>query len=224
MATLSMPRLLPVTIAVLAATLAMRSIALVQAALPASSPQSAVMAAAQAAPHAAGQTAPHKGASPAMQAPPPTPTLPDPKPQPVSDAERAVLLDLRQRREQLDAREAALKQRESVLAAAEQKLNARVQQLLALQKRLEALEAARKQREELGWQGLVKVYEVMKPRDAAKIFNDLRMTVLLPVLDRMKERNAAPILAAMNPDKARDVTAALAKLRTDRNAAAQPGG
>lgn len=217
MATLSMPRLLPVTIAALAATLAMRSIALVQAALPAASPQSAVVAAAQAAP------------SPKPTPPPrPTPhaaaTLPDPAPRPVSDAERAVLLDLRQRSEQIDARATALKQRESVLAAAEQKLKGRVQQLLALQQRLEALEAARKQREELGWQGLVKVYEVMKPRDAATIFNDLQMTVLLPVLDRMKERNAAPILAAMNPDKARDVTAALAKLRTDRNAAAQPGG
>ena len=87
------------------------------------------------------------------------------------------------------------------------------------------LQAARKQREELGWQGLVKVYEVMKPRDAAAIFNNLQMTVLIPVLDRMKDRNAAPILAAMDPQKARDVTAALAKLRTGRNpAAAQPGG
>ncbi len=100
-------------------------------------------------------------------------------PPPVSDGERAVLLDLRQRRQELDARDAALSVRESILAAAEQKLQARVEELGALQKKLQDLEAARQQREEAGWQGLVKVYEAMKPRDAATIFNDLQMPVLL---------------------------------------------
>ena len=33
----------------------------------------------------------------------------------------------------------------------------------------------------------------------------------------MKEAKAAPVLAAMQPDKARDVTAQLAKLRTSRD-------
>jgi flagellar motility protein MotE (MotC chaperone) len=60
---------------------------------------------------------------------------------------------------------------------------------------------------------------VMKPRDAATIFNDLQMPVLLQVLDRMKEAKAAVILAAMNPDKARDVTAELAQMRTGKNTA-----
>ena len=46
----------------------------------------------------------------------------------------------------------------------------------------------------------------MKPRDAAAIFNDLDMPVLLQVLDRMKEAKAAPILAAMQPDRAREAT------------------
>ena len=60
---------------------------------------------------------------------------------PVSDGERKVLLELRQRRQELDARDAALATRESVLAAAEQKLASRVGELQALQKKLEALEA-----------------------------------------------------------------------------------
>ena len=51
----------------------------------------------------------------------------------------------------------------------------RVEELGALQKKLQDLEAARQQREEAGWQGLVKLYETMKPRDAAVIFNDLQM-------------------------------------------------
>ena len=67
--------------------------------------------------------------------------------------------------------------------------------------------AARKEREDASWQGLVKLYEAMRPRDAATIFNELEMPVLLQVVDRMKEAKAAPVLAAMQPDKARDLTA-----------------
>jgi flagellar motility protein MotE (MotC chaperone) len=137
-------------------------------------------------------------------------------PPPVTDAERTVLLELRQRREELDARDAASAARESLLVAAEQKLSARVVELQALQIKLEALETARKEREDAGWQGLVKLYEAMKPRDAATIFNDLEMPVLLQVVDRMKEAKAAPVLAAMQPDKARDLTGKLAQMRTQR--------
>jgi flagellar motility protein MotE (MotC chaperone) len=138
-------------------------------------------------------------------------------PPPVTDSERAVLLELRQRREELDARDAALAARESVLVAAGEKLSARVAELQVLQKKLEALDAARREREDTSWKGLVKVYEAMKPRDAATIFNDLETPVLLQVVDRMKEAKTAPVLAAMQPDKARDLTAKLAQMRTQRD-------
>ncbi|MBS0559509.1 MAG: hypothetical protein JSR21_05590 [Proteobacteria bacterium] len=138
---------------------------------------------------------------------------------PIGEAERKVLLELRQRREELDRRDAALATREAVLAAAEHKLDARIGELQALQTRLEALDAARRDREEAGWRGLVKTYEAMKPRDAAAIFNDLDMPVLLQVMDRMKESKAAPVLAAMQVDKARALTAQLAQMRAKRTAA-----
>jgi flagellar motility protein MotE (MotC chaperone) len=86
-----------------------------------------------------------------------------------------------------------------------------------LQKKLEALDAAQKQKEDAGWQGLVKMYEAMKPRDAAAIFNDLALPVLLPVLDRMKDAKAAAVLSAMSPDKARDVTAELVQMRVNHD-------
>ena len=57
----------------------------------------------------------------------------------------------------------------------------------------------------------MKIYETMKPHDAARIFEQLDMPVLLGVFGHMKERNAAPILAAMDPTKARAVTLALAE-------------
>jgi flagellar motility protein MotE (MotC chaperone) len=133
---------------------------------------------------------------------------------PISDSERALLLDLRGRRAELDARAAALAVREATLGAAEKRLAGRLDELNALQKRLEALEAERQAHDEANWRGLVKLYETMKPRDAAAIFNDLDLPVLLPVLDRMKESKAAPVLAAMQPERARQVTAELAQMRT----------
>jgi len=54
--------------------------------------------------------------------------------------------------------------------------------------------------------------------------------VLLQVLDRMNERKAAPVLAAMQPERARQVTAELAEMRAKANRApsvpapAKPGG
>lgn len=202
---LPVPRVLPFTIAAMAAVMAMKMTDLARYAAATLRSDPAVMISAA------------RAAAPARLPPPPTPTLPSARPTgpPAdSDAERKILTDLRQRRKQLDARAAALSVRESLLAAAEQKLNARVAELQALQTRLEALDAARKQRQEKGWLGLVTLYEDMKPRDAATIFNDLEMPVLLALVDRMNERKAAMILAAMNPDKAREVTARLAQLRT----------
>ncbi len=133
---------------------------------------------------------------------------------PVSESERALLLDLRARRGQVEAREQALATRDAVLAAAEKRIGERVEQLQALQARLEALDGARRERDDANWRGLVKTYEIMRPRDAAAILNELEMPVLLQVLDRMKEGRAAVLLAAMLPDRARTATAQLAAMRT----------
>jgi flagellar motility protein MotE (MotC chaperone) len=124
--------------------------------------------------------------------------------------------DLQAQRTLLAAREAALDQRAGVLAAAEKRLDARLDELTDLQKKLEQLDADRKKREEANWQGLVRTYETMKPAEAAAILNDMDVPVLLQVFDRMKEAKAAAILGAMQPDRARDATTQLARLRTKR--------
>jgi flagellar motility protein MotE (MotC chaperone) len=229
------PRLLPLTIVALSGLLVVKSATLVRAAV-AGTEQSASGNSVQGTGTGAGATtaapAPHvsPSAEPANRAAilppgPPPPGLPSaPAPAPpaaVSDGERTVLLELRQRRQELDARDTTVTARESTLAAAELRLNARVAELESLQHKLEGLEQAREQRDDASWLGLVKLYESMKPRDAATIFNDLDMNVLLGVVDRMKDAKAAPVLAAMQPDKARELTTKLAALRTKRAAVAQ---
>jgi flagellar motility protein MotE (MotC chaperone) len=133
----------------------------------------------------------------------------------VSESERALLVDLRARRQELDKRDVALGERANLLAAAELRLNTRLDELKSLQGKLEALEKAREAQTDANMRGLIKVYEDMKPRDAAAIWNDLDMDVLLPLLDRMKESKASALLAAMDPVRAREVTARLAKRRTE---------
>ena len=229
----SATRLLPWTICAMTMLLVVKSVTLVRAAVPASTPVSqAATAATTIASARAEETAKPAAAKPTGEPKdaPPTVAPADgsaaaiaPKNPPdiaISDSERALLLDLRHRRGELDAREAALAARETVLSAAEKRIGARVDELTALQHRLEALEATRKDRDEANWRGLVKTYETMKPRDAAAIFNDLDLPVLLQVVDRMKEAKAAPVLAAMQPDRARQLTAELAQMRARANTVA----
>jgi len=159
----------------------------------------------------------------APAAPPPGPASTETRAGEMTAAERSVLEELRARRAALDAREQALVVRESVLAATEQRLARRVEELSALQARLEALDRAAREREDQGWRGLVRIYESMRPRDAARIFNELEMVTLVEVVDRMKERTAAPILAGMEPEKAKALTAELARRRAT-GPRAQAGG
>jgi flagellar motility protein MotE (MotC chaperone) len=128
-------------------------------------------------------------------------------------AERALLEALRARRLELDQREQAMATRELVLAAAERRLSQRLEEMTALQQRLQAADQALGAREEAGWRQMVKLYEGMRPRDAAAIFDDLEMPVLVQLLDRMREAKAAPVLGAMKPDRARLLTAELARHR-----------
>jgi flagellar motility protein MotE (MotC chaperone) len=225
------PRLLPITIVVVALLLTSKVATLSLAFVPGVSMSSAVVSVAEAAPANEGEGKGKEGAHGAA-APPPTkppefstsayakptisaPVEPSAPPQPViSEAEKKLLGDLRSRRDELDAREHTLTEREGVLKAAEERLSARVAQLTALQTRLEALEKERTDHDEANWTGLVKVYEAMKPREAAAIFNEMEMPTLLHVLDRMKDSKAALVLGAMQPDRARLATTQLAAQRT----------
>lgn len=121
---------------------------------------------------------------------------------------------LKVRRSQIEERERKLVEREAVMAAADKRLSERVGELTALQTRLEALESGLKERDEANWAGLVKTYEGMRPKEAALIFNALDKVVLLEILDRMKPAKATPVIAAMDPERARQITADLSAKRT----------
>jgi flagellar motility protein MotE (MotC chaperone) len=130
-----------------------------------------------------------------------------------TEAEIETLEDLAARREELDRRERELETRDALLQAAEKRIDEKVAELKALKAQIERLVAQYDEEEQAKLQSLVKIYESMKPKDAARIFGELEMDILLDVVERMREQKAAPILARMDPTKAKTVTAELAQRR-----------
>lgn len=136
-----------------------------------------------------------------------------PPPAPPSAEEMQVLQALSARRRALDARADELDRRADLLRAGEARLDQKLQELKEMQTLLQGLLKSQDTQQEAQIRSLVKIYENMKPRDAARIFEDLEMATLLPVVERMGERRLAPVMANMNPAKARKITEELARLR-----------
>ena len=120
------------------------------------------------------------------------------------------------RREELEARAGELDMREKLLAAAEQRVDAKIAELKEMQASLGDQIGRIDEREEAKIKSLVKIYERMKAKDAARIFNQLDQNTLLAVVERMREAKAAEIIAQMSADKAKAVTTDLARRRALR--------
>ena len=123
-----------------------------------------------------------------------------------SDFEIEVLQELAGRRQALQEREDILSQREGLLTVAELRVEEKIAELMELREVVADLIAQQQQIEDETLQSLVKVYETMEPADAARILAELDMPVLLQVVGRMKESKLAPVLAAMDPMVAREIT------------------
>jgi len=129
---------------------------------------------------------------------------------PSSAAERALLERLQERRQELDARKRELDVRESLLKAAEKKLEAQT----AAQNADDAKGGGPGQRRDdadaARMKAVVTMYETMKPKDAARIFDRLDSKVLLDVARLINPRRMSEILAQMAPEAAERLTVELA--------------
>lgn len=157
------------------------------------------------------------------QAPAATPASADPGTG-MSQTELDVLQKLQERRGTLDVREKDIEKREALLKAAEDQIDRKVAEMKTLQNTIEGLLRQYNDQEDNKMRSLVKIYENMKPKEAAKIFEQLDMNILLEVVERMKEQRVAPIMAEMDPSKAKAVTAELAQRRQIPMPRAASGG
>lgn len=160
------------------------------------------------------------------EAPPAAPAAPAQgnsfDPNALTAGEIDVLQNLNRRRAEIEARARELDGREALIAAAEARVDQKLAELKAIEARIATAEAAATQAEDAQLARLVKVYEAMKPAEAAAIFNTLDFPVLLQVASRMKEAKIAPVLAAMDPQAAKALTVALATRKIPAPAAPAP--
>lgn len=139
-------------------------------------------------------------------------TVPLIGPEGASSAEQQVLARLAARRAELQKYEEELALRSSIVDAAEKRIEERAATLEALESQISALVDQRQQMESGNFAGIVAMYETMRPKDAANIFNNLDMEVLLQVAKTMSPRKMAPIMAQMEAKRAQELTVRMAAL------------
>ncbi len=130
-----------------------------------------------------------------------------------TETQSKVLMELKERRIELDDREARADQREALIKVTEKRIEEKISELDSLRQEIIELLGNQSEEEEARMQSLVKIYSGMKPKDASAIFNNLDMDILLQVVSRMSERKSAPIIASMDIQKAQELTTLLAEQR-----------
>jgi flagellar motility protein MotE (MotC chaperone) len=157
--------------------------------------------------------------------PPPTPAgtvIPVDGGRMLSPAERAVLERLSERRTELDGRAKELDAREAVVLAAEKRLESRIAHLKQLEAQINDMVRAKDEAEATRVKNLVTMYENMKPKDAARVFDRLDMKVLLEVATQINPRRMSDIMAQMSPEAAERLTVELATRARDKPPAELP--
>ncbi len=134
-----------------------------------------------------------------------------------SPGERAVLERLQDRRQELDSRSRDIEMRETLLKAAEKRLEAKVTELKDTEARVNTAMGNRDKAEAERFKSIVTMYENMKAKDAARIFDRLDLKILVDVSLQMNPRKMSEILALMSPESAERLTVELAN-----RASAQP--
>jgi flagellar motility protein MotE (MotC chaperone) len=155
-----------------------------------------------------------------------TPPPPEPKPdkngvmpqQGPSPGERAVLERLGDRRQEIETRNREVDMRESLLQAAEKRVDAKAAELRDLEERIGSTVKKREEADATRFKSIVSMYESMKAKDAARIFDRLDMKILVEVASQMNPRRLSDVLAAMSSEQAEKLTVELAM-----RAGSQPG-
>jgi flagellar motility protein MotE (MotC chaperone) len=154
-----------------------------------------------------------KPAAPAAEAPKPDGVVvfPDQNPQSVSPSERAILERLQARRQELEQRAREIEIRESLLKSTEKRIEGRVEDLKATEAKISTATGQKAEQDSARFKGIIVMYENMKPKDAAKVFDRLEMSVLYDIASQIAPRKMSDIMGLMQPEAAERLTVELAR-------------
>jgi len=124
----------------------------------------------------------------------------------ICETPEEMLAAVKQERDLLAAQKEELDQRASEVALATERVAVETARLGELKQEVEALLTRVEQAHTTDVDRLVNLYRNMKPKEAALIMNDLDIEVAVMVLGTMSERDAAPILARLNPVRAQAIS------------------
>ena len=137
--------------------------------------------------------------------------FPNPTSRSVSPSERAILERLQARRQELEQRAREIEIRESLLKSAEKRIEGRVEEMKATEARITTATGQKAETDAARFKGIITMYEGMKPKDAAKVFDRLEMSVLYEIASQIAPRKMSDILGLMQPEAAERLTVELAR-------------
>lgn len=143
------------------------------------------------------------GAAWAQEAAAPTPA---PRPDAAEPMPSELLSAIAAERRDLEARTIRLDEREAMLAVAEARVRHEVGRLAAIKREIEGQLSQQSKLLDADLNRMGVTYSAMRARDAARIMDEMEPATVVAILDRMTERRSAPILGAMTPLKAQEVT------------------
>jgi len=132
-----------------------------------------------------------------------TPSPPGPRPEAGNNAASAALLvQMTQREQALRLREAAMAEREQLLQAAVERLEQQIGSLQTAERELAATMALADRAAEEDIARMVRVFESMKPDEAARVFTEMDPGFAAGFLGRLNPDAAAAIMAGLEPRQA----------------------
>lgn len=149
----------------------------------------------------------------ALPPPPENVVYPDPN-RPVSASERAVLESLQSRRQEIETRAREIDIRENLMKSAEKRIEGKIEEMKATEARVSVAGQQKNEMEATRFKGLVTMYEGMKPKDAARVFDRLELSVLFEIASQIAPRKMSDIMGQMQPEAAERLTVEMARRST----------
>jgi len=106
-------------------------------------------------------------------------------------------------------KEEQLKDKEERLDKLEKEIEQKVKDLLALQKEVQSVRSEKQETQNTRVRSLAKIYGTMKPKEAAKLMENLDDKLVMGIISTMTPDEAAAILALMEVKKAAKISEAL---------------
>jgi len=131
-------------------------------------------------------------------------------PKPKTGVNAADSLNALQQKEiEIHKREEQIKEKEERLSILEREVEQKVKDLLALQKQIQSVQNEKQETQNTKVRSLAKIYGSMKPKEAAKLLENLDDKLVMNIIATMTTDQAASILSLMEVKKAAKISEAL---------------